>query len=125
MSHTQCALLLELYVDCKQFRRWIFEGMGLYTASQTKIHTHHIWGGTQRMDLPSNLLAVCAAVHKWLHDFPTCGKVAAMWARSHQPGFSWGELDEASGKSARGWLECQEDLPQPYARYREELLAHE
>lgn len=57
------------------------------TATMFKLHPHHLWcrgmGGGSRLDVPLNLIALCASCHGMVHDghILRCTLIAIVAAR--------------------------------------------
>lgn len=118
----QCALLDFLYGESPRFRDWL-DGIGGYrTAKVSIVHQHHIWGGKNRFNKPSNLLPLCAIVHEWVHTVePVAGRLACIWKRWTLPEFSWAELDACAGLNVRGWVD-NHCLEEPFRSMRAEII---
>lgn len=117
----RCPLLMPLLFGDDEFRAFTRTYRnGLLMMQPVR---HHVWPG-QRINVPSNLIDVNPLVHDWLHHRSVEGRVAGIWARTGQPGFSWDELDYAAGLNVRGWLEQDKcsGLMRPYCDMREELV---
>lgn len=117
----QCPLLLSMLMYDAGFSR--FCRPHLAGLRMMRLHGHHVWPG-RRVNVPSNLLRVNPLVHEWLHTRTIEGRVAGIWARSRQPGFSWDELSRAAGRDVFGWLQLDKcaGLSRPYGDWREELI---
>lgn len=121
----KCQLLDELYPASEQFVLFLGRCGGLKAARYAAVHRHHIWGGTSRLNLPSNLIDLCVFAHEFVHAHPVEGRIACMWKRKQMPGFSIEELNRCAGKNVLGWLESHPVDAEPFSVWREELLSTE
>ena len=71
------------------------------------IQTHHIWGGTRRLDHRSNLIRLCLGCHDKCHDQPRVGRIKCMTAKFANGEFDEAELSEAASLNVIGWIENQ------------------
>lgn len=116
----QCQLFPTLWLECPQFREHANRNGGRAAMFQS-LQTHHIFGGTRRINRKSNLIRVCLVTHDWFHMRPTEGKIACLWRQMERGVLNWGQLDECAGRPVRGWLECQ-TVEGVYLRMQWELL---
>ena len=68
------------------------------------IHTHHIFGGTRRLNYRSNLIRLCLGCHDGSHEMPVVGKVRCLAAKVAKGEWNEAELNEAAGLNVIGWL---------------------
>lgn len=70
-------------------------------------HTHHIWGGTRRINHLSNLIRLCLGCHDLVHAVPTIGRIRCMQSKCVKDEFDLAELSECAGRNVIGWIENQ------------------
>lgn len=125
MSDRRCSLLEELWDVSESFKRFVDINRWSYlTVRSSVVHRHHVWGGKTRVDLPSNLLDLCAVVHIFVHDVrPIEGRIACIWAASRRDGFDWGELNAVAGLNVIGWVESHPVEEEPFCTMRAEIIS--
>lgn len=72
-------------------------------------HTHHIWGGTRRLDLLSNLIRLSVSAHDLCHTEIVRGRCLCLLAKLAKGEFDLKELDAAAGQSVAAWVERHKD----------------
>lgn len=71
------------------------------------VQTHHIWGGTRRLDHKSNLIRLCLECHDKCHEKPRVGRIKCMTAKFAKGEIDLTELNEAASLNVMGWVENQ------------------
>ena len=71
-------------------------------------HTHHIWGGTRRINHRSNLIRLCVKCHEMCHSLTAIGRLRCMYAKCFKEEFDPAELSECASQNVLGWIENQE-----------------
>ncbi|CAB4177814.1 hypothetical protein UFOVP1004_6 [uncultured Caudovirales phage] len=78
-------------------------------TGQRAFHTHHIWGGKQRLDLLSNLIRLSVSAHELCHSEVVRGRCLCMLAKLAKGEFDLSELDAAAGQSVSAWIARNKD----------------
>lgn len=66
------------------------------------LQTHHIFGGTSRLNRKSNLIRLCEVVHRYAHRRQYCVRIACIWKQLKNGVLDWEQLDECRDKRKPG-----------------------
>jgi 5-methylcytosine-specific restriction endonuclease McrA len=88
--------LSRLMMSCGEIR-------GSYTSDRSEIH--HIVGASGRVDVVSNLITLCPAIHRWVESEVIVGRLWCLYAKSRKNEINADEFHRCSSQLLAGWLE--------------------
>ena len=88
------------------------------------VETHHIVGGSGRMDVVSNLIVVGGAWHRWIEANVVQGRILCLCVKFQKDEINAAEFRACSGQHLLGWLENHsEDCPEWLRHVYDDLCA--
>jgi len=88
-----------------------------------RVEIHHIVGGSGRVDLVSNLIALSPYVHRLVEQMPIVGRIACLIIKASKNEIEPLEYQKCSGQRLLGWLANHEsDVPGWMIEMYDELM---
>lgn len=75
---------------------------GSYISDRAEIH--HVVGASGRIDVVSNLITLCPAIHRWVESEVIVGRLWCIYSKSLKREINADEYKQCSGYHLAGWL---------------------